>query len=96
MTVNDVIYGFFAEDEKNPERTAYGNDLFQKVIWQDIFGKTGFSYHGDAATLEQILQEHPDIDVVHPGPSALHSHWNMSAQFWQRILPFLVPVAATV
>lgn len=27
-------------------------------------GKTGFSYHGDAATLEQILQEHPDVDVV--------------------------------
>lgn len=27
-------------------------------------GKTGFSYHGDAATLEKILQAHPDIDVV--------------------------------
>lgn len=32
MTVNDVIHGFFAEDEKNPERTAYGNDLFQEAI----------------------------------------------------------------
>lgn len=27
-------------------------------------GKTGFSYHGDAATLEKILQAHPDVDVV--------------------------------
>lgn len=27
-------------------------------------GKTGFSYHGDAATLENILQAHPDVDVV--------------------------------
>lgn len=27
-------------------------------------GKTGFSYHGDAATLEKILQTHPDVDVV--------------------------------
>jgi len=26
--------------------------------------KTGFSYHGDAATLEKILQAHPDVDVV--------------------------------
>jgi hypothetical protein len=26
--------------------------------------KTGFSYHGDAATLEKILQEHPQIDIV--------------------------------
>lgn len=27
-------------------------------------GKTGFSYHGDAATLERILQAHSDVDVV--------------------------------
>lgn len=27
-------------------------------------GKTDFSYHGDAATLEKILQAHPDVDVV--------------------------------
>lgn len=27
-------------------------------------GKTGFSYHGDAATLERILQTHSDVDVV--------------------------------
>lgn len=27
-------------------------------------GKTGFSYHGDAATLEKILQAHPDVDIV--------------------------------
>ena len=27
-------------------------------------GKTGFSYHGDAATLEKILQAHPNVDVV--------------------------------
>lgn len=27
-------------------------------------GKTGFSYHGDAATLETILQAHSDVDVV--------------------------------
>ena len=27
-------------------------------------GKTGFSYHGDAATLEKILQAHPEVDVV--------------------------------
>lgn len=27
-------------------------------------GKTGFSYHGDASTLEKILQAHPDVDVV--------------------------------
>lgn len=27
-------------------------------------GKTGFSYHGDAATLEKILQAHLDVDVV--------------------------------
>ena len=27
-------------------------------------GKTGFSYHGDAATLEKILTAHPDVDVV--------------------------------
>lgn len=27
-------------------------------------GKTGFSYHGDAATLEKILQAHQDVDVV--------------------------------
>ena len=26
--------------------------------------KTGFSYHGDAAALEKILQAHPDVDVV--------------------------------
>lgn len=32
MTVNDVIRGFFAEDEKNPERSAYANDLFQEAI----------------------------------------------------------------
>lgn len=27
-------------------------------------GKTGFSYHGDAATLEKILLAHPDVDMV--------------------------------
>lgn len=27
-------------------------------------GKTGFSYHGDAGTLEKILSEHPDVDIV--------------------------------
>lgn len=26
--------------------------------------KTGFSYHGDAATLEKILAAHPDVDMV--------------------------------
>lgn len=26
--------------------------------------KTGFSYHGDADTLEKILEAHPDVDVV--------------------------------
>lgn len=27
-------------------------------------GKIGFSYHGDAATLEEILQAHPEVEVV--------------------------------
>ena len=27
-------------------------------------GKTGFSYHGDADTLDKILQAHPDVDIV--------------------------------
>lgn len=27
-------------------------------------GKTGFSYHGDADTLEKILSAHPDVDIV--------------------------------
>ena len=27
-------------------------------------GKSGFSYHGDAATLEEILFAHPEVDVV--------------------------------
>ncbi len=31
---------------------------------EERIGKTGFSYHGDAATLEKILQAHPDVDVV--------------------------------
>ena len=26
--------------------------------------KTGFSYHGDASTLERILRAHPEVDVV--------------------------------
>lgn len=29
-----------------------------------LIGKTGFSYHGDANTLEKILQAHPDVDIV--------------------------------
>ena len=31
---------------------------------EGLAGRTGFSYHGDAATLEEILQAHPDVDVV--------------------------------
>lgn len=27
-------------------------------------GKSGFSYHGDAATLEKILSAHPEVDVI--------------------------------
>jgi len=27
-------------------------------------GKTGFSYHGDSATLAEILSKHPEVDVV--------------------------------
>lgn len=42
-------------------------DEFGFLNWlkaEGRIGKTGFSYHGDASTLEKILEAHPDVDVV--------------------------------
>ncbi|MDE7245979.1 MAG: aldo/keto reductase [Oscillospiraceae bacterium] len=39
-------------------------DFLNRLKADGKVGKTGFSYHGDAATLEKILQTHPDMDVV--------------------------------
>ncbi len=39
-------------------------DFLNRLKSEGRVGKTGFSYHGDAATLEKILQVHPDVDVV--------------------------------
>lgn len=38
--------------------------FLQELKADGRIGKTGFSYHGDAATLEKILSAHPKVDVV--------------------------------
>lgn len=50
MTVNDVIRGFFAEDEKNPERSTYANDLFQEAI------RIGMELNNQYHTPEEIRE----------------------------------------
>lgn len=39
-------------------------DFLNRLKGEGRIGRIGFSYHGDAATLEKILQAHPDVDVV--------------------------------
>lgn len=58
-------------------------------------GKTGFSYHGDAATLEKILRAHPAVDVVqlqinyldwdNPAMEA-HKCYDIAAQYHKEIV----------
>ena len=36
----------------------------EKLKKQGKIGKSGFSYHGDAAMLEEILSAHPEVDIV--------------------------------
>jgi len=62
---------------------------------EERIGKTGFSYHGDAATLEKILQAHPDVDVVQlqinyldwddPAMEA-HKCYNIAASYGKEIV----------
>lgn len=50
MTVEDVIRGFIAEDEKNQERTAYANELFQEAI------RIGMELNNQYHTPEEIRE----------------------------------------
>lgn len=48
-------------------RIAEENDEFgflKKLKSDGKVGKIGFSYHGDAALLEEILEDHPEVEVV--------------------------------
>lgn len=57
--------------------------------------KTGFSYHGDASTLERILRAHPEVDVVQLqinyldwDDPAMESHkcYNIAARYGKEIV----------
>lgn len=50
MTVEDVICGFLAEDEKDPERSAYANELFQEAI------RIGMELNNQYHTPEEIRE----------------------------------------
>ena len=38
--------------------------FLQKLKTEGKAGRIGFSYHGDAALLEEILSAHPEVDIV--------------------------------
>lgn len=50
MTVEDVIRGFLAEDERDPERSAYANELFQEAI------RIGMELNNQYHTPEEIRE----------------------------------------
>ncbi len=50
MTVKDVIRGFLAEDESDPERAAYANELFQEAI------RIGMELNSQYHTPEEIRE----------------------------------------
>ncbi len=50
MTVEDVIRGFIAEDETDPERAAYADELFQEAI------RIGMELNSQYHTPEEIRQ----------------------------------------
>lgn len=50
MTVEDVIRGFLAEGERDPERSAYANELFQEAI------RIGMELNNQYHTPEEIRE----------------------------------------
>ena len=51
--------------DRYPSTVKFGGFDFLKSLKEQGFAKNiGFSFHDDAATLDQILTEHPEVDVV--------------------------------